>query len=486
MTNVFDKKNITLVLTEECNFRCKYCYMVKKNNKNILSFDVAKKTIDYLFENRDLFPEPESSWDFIGGEPLLEVELIDQIIKYIKLRSYQLNHPWFESSWFSMSSNGSLFGAHNVQELLRKHGRRLEIGMTIDGPEHIHDMERVFVDGRGTHSSVVKNVPLWLKQFSNNNSSTKVTISRNNLPYLAESVLYLFSIGIAQVNANVVFENVWESGDDDLLEQQLNKLGDTMLETGLWKTHSCSFFNDFIGKPLSKENDQNWCGSGHAMVAVDAVGNFYPCVRFLEFSLAKKPAIMMGNIYDGFDTKVRDRFVSIKRSSISPQECMECEVASGCAWCPGFNYDNDEEQAADGIGKRAIHICKMHKARVRANNRYQEKLKEIKDLEGPSVMGCKDGKCESAKTTGKVVGKATKEETSQIKQLFLRREALADLFLLLPEMDTPDGTYEQIIEDTGKTMQAYNDWWDIMSEKYKWESGGSWQINFESGSVSVI
>jgi uncharacterized protein len=459
--------------------------MVKKNCGNRLSFDMAKRIVDYFLEHRDLFPEPSAGWDFIGGEPLLEAELIDQIIKYIKMKSYLLGHPWFEESQFSMSSNGSLFGTPETQELLRKYGKRLEIGMTIDGPEHVHDMERVYADGRGTHGSVVKNVPLWLKQFADPaRSSTKVTISHNNLPYLAESVLYLFSIGMVTVNANVVFENPWEPGDDLLLEQQLDELADAMLAQGLWKTNSCSFFRDSIGKPLSKENDGNWCGSGNAMVAVDAAGNFYPCVRFLGFSLANKPPIMMGNIKDGFDTEVRERFSNITRSVISPPECMECEVATGCAWCPGFNYD-DDPQSTDGIGKRAVHICKMHKARVRANDRYQKRLKELQETEGTCAPVCKDGKCGSEKT-GTVVGRVTKEESDQIKHLFLRREALGDLFSLLPELeDAPSDLYERVLEDTGRTVQEYEAWWAEMSLKYKWKKGGNWQVNFDSHTVST-
>lgn len=482
MKSVYDRKNITVVLTEECNFRCKYCYMVGKNSRKRMSADVARKAVDYFLEHRDLFPEPESSWDFIGGEPLLETELIDLIIKHIKLRSYQLGHPWFERSWFGMSSNGSLFGTEQAQELFRKHGKRLDIGITIDGPAHVHDMERVFPDGSGTHASVLKNIPLWLKRRAYNPGlSTKVTISHDNLQYLTESMLYLFSLGVPVVNANVVFENAWKPGDDAILEQQLNKLGDTMLEQGLWRSHSCSFFTDYIGKPLSAEDDRNWCGCGKHMVAVDSDGVFYPCVRFTGFSLTNKPPITMGNINEGFDPDVRDRFTCIKRSEISPKECMECQVASGCAWCPGFNYDDDKD-CADGIGKRAVYICDMHKARVRANTRYQTRLKEIQESEGgvPFSAICKDGKC--LVTTGKRIGSVTEEEAKRIETLFLRREALADLFLLLPELDVPD-LYERVLEDTGRAVQAYQEWWGDMSAKYGWKTGDGWRVDFESGAV---
>ena len=71
--------------------------------------------------------------------------------------------------------------------------------------------------------------------------------------------------------------------------------------------------------------------------------------------------------------------MALDRSTQSPRECMECEVASGCAWCQGENYD-----AADTptIYQRSTAICKMHKAQVRANNYYWNKLYRKLELAG--------------------------------------------------------------------------------------------------------
>lgn len=72
-------------------------------------------------------------------------------------------------------------------------------------------------------------------------------------------------------------------------------------------------------------------------------------------------------------------FLALDRCTQSTQECIDCEVASGCAWCQGENYD-----AADTptIYQRSTAICKMHKARVRANNYYWNKLFRKLELEG--------------------------------------------------------------------------------------------------------
>lgn len=169
----------------------------------------------------------------------------------------------------------------------------------------------------------------------------------------------------------MVFENVWKEGDDLLFEAQLMNLADEIIDNNLYNDFACSFFNETIGKPLDCTDDnRNWCGAGK-MLAVDASGQFYPCNRFTQFSLREKKARTIGNIYDGIDSDMLRPFLALDRISQSPQECIDCEVASGCAWCQGENYD-----AADTptIYQRSTAICKMHKARVRANNYYWNKL----------------------------------------------------------------------------------------------------------------
>lgn len=71
--------------------------------------------------------------------------------------------------------------------------------------------------------------------------------------------------------------------------------------------------------------------------------------------------------------------MSLDRTTQSPQKCIDCEVASGCAWCQGENYDAAESPT---IFQRSVAICKMHKARVRANNYYWNKLFRVLELEG--------------------------------------------------------------------------------------------------------
>lgn len=380
-------KNITFIVTKDCQLACKYCYLVGKNTKESMSWEVAKKAIDYILDREEEFNQESVIWDFIGGEPFLEIELIDKICDYLKTEMYKRNHHWFGSYRFSFSTNGINYHTDKVQNFIEKNKLHLSIGITIDGTKAKHDLNRIWKtkDGfkpkpeeeKGSYEDVVKNIPLWQSQFPG--MGTKVTISSADLPYIEESVIHLFSLGIHEVNINCVFENVWKDGDDTIFEDQLVRLADQIIDKGLYQDFTCSFFSESIGKPLDKElQNQNWCGAG-LMLAVDANGIFYPCTRFAQYSLREKKAWMIGNVNEGIDKNKIRGFLSLDRCTQSNQECIDCEIASGCAWCQGENFDAADTPTAF---QRSTAICKMHKARVRANNYYWNKLFRKLELEG--------------------------------------------------------------------------------------------------------
>ena len=375
-------KSITFIVTKDCQLACKYCYLVGKNTKERMTWKVAKEAIDYILDRENEFREESVIWDFIGGEPFLEIELVDKICDYLKTEMYRRNHHWFDSYRFSFSTNGINYHTEKVQQFIEKNWTHLSIGITIDGTKRKHDLNRIWKtpemeqgiqpkpeEEKGSYEDVVKNIPLWLEQFPD--AATKVTIASADIPYIKESVLHLYDLGIKEVNINCVFEDVWKEGDDVLFEDQLTELADAIIDGDLYREHTCSFFAEHIGKPMDRERDnQNWCGAGK-MLAVDAAGNFYPCTRFAQYSLRSKPAWVIGNVKDGINQNKLRPFLTLDRTTQSTEECINCEVASGCAWCQGENYDAAETHT---VYQRATAICKMHKARVRANNYYWNKL----------------------------------------------------------------------------------------------------------------
>jgi hypothetical protein len=56
---------------------------------------------------------------------------------------------------------------------------------------------------------------------------------------------------------------------------------------------------------------------------------------------------------------------NITRRTCSTDECFNCPIAAGCAWCSGYNYEEFGTPKS-----RATYICIMHRARALANYYY--------------------------------------------------------------------------------------------------------------------
>lgn len=86
----------------------------------------------------------------------------------------------------------------------------------------------------------------------------------------------------------------------------------------------------------------------------------------------------------------------------------------------------------------------------------------------------------------KIIGRVTVEERDEIQALFERRNGLNELAKIL----TADNAelYERLIKDMGETGTKFQNWWDMMSKKYEWETNdnGHWEIDFDSCEISLV
>ena len=332
-----------------------------------MSFDIAKLAVDRVLSTEEMFPEEKVVWDFIGGEPLLEIELIDMIVEYIEDRLQELKHHWMNNSSIRITTNGLLYCSEKVQKFVRKYKNILDISISIDGNKTKQDLNRIFPNGRGSYDIVLKGVNKWVTQFEN--VATKMVISSDDLPYVFESAVHLLELGVCRLDMNLVVEDIWKEGDDKILEVQLIKFADYVIEHDLYQGRKLFIFEECIGKPFNPSFESNPCGS--MMLSVDSSGNFYTCLRFAEYSLRTKKTRFVGNIKDGINYNLLRPYYVIDELSQSPSKCVDCDVATGCRWCPAENYDSSMTST---VFERSTAICKMHKARVRAKNYFWYKL----------------------------------------------------------------------------------------------------------------
>ena len=108
---------ITFQVTNRCNLSCTYCYQTNKHQQ-VMNLNDAKKMIDLILDDNSLIHKHISPGEkhealcleFIGGEPFLEIELIEQICDYFEQQILQYpDSSWIINHAYNFSSNGTLY-----------------------------------------------------------------------------------------------------------------------------------------------------------------------------------------------------------------------------------------------------------------------------------------------------------------------------------------------------------------------------------------
>lgn len=134
---------LTLELTQECNLRCEYCCygdhypQLRNYSKVTMSLETAKSAIEHYLSRR---PQ-KCRVGFYGGEPLLELELLKEIVLFAEEHARRCG---LEAE-FNMTTNGTLL-TDEIIHFLAKH--RFNVLISLDGPKEVHDRYRVFRNGR--------------------------------------------------------------------------------------------------------------------------------------------------------------------------------------------------------------------------------------------------------------------------------------------------------------------------------------------------
>lgn len=368
-----NKKHIevTFQVTEACSLACTYCYQHNKTPK-VMSLDVAKKYIDVIFNDlKDTHFAIVLS--FIGGEPLLQPELISNIVDYWDYKCIMENINWGKLSRFSICTNGTEYRKEVCQKLISKIGERLSFTVSIDGNKELHDSARIFPDGRGSYDLAIDAATDFEKRY-NIDLGSKMTIAPSNIIFLYPAIKHYLNSGKTEIFANCVYEEGWTYDDATLFYKELKKVADYILEN--CPDIFLSLFEEDYFEPMSETDNQNWCGGNGLMLAADPDGVLYPCLRYMPSSIGDKQEILTcGHIETGIDTSLLKEMQKITRRSQSTDECFYCPIAKGCSWCTAYNYE-----VFGTINKRATFICPMHKARALANVYFWNKYYELKKI----------------------------------------------------------------------------------------------------------
>lgn len=386
--STFNGLNVTINTTEDCNLRCKYCYEMYKKPGNI-NLETAKKFLDWIFDDSDPTGIAEEREDYndglvldlIGGDALMNVDILDDIFKYVQ-------YKWIMSDRFklrgwrsSISSNGTLFINPKVREFCEKWKNHISLGVSIDGCPEIHDKNRIFCDGRGSMKTIMEWWPWYKKNFPINGRETKATCNRDSIPYLYESLKFMHEeLGLRWIHQNFIAEDIGLTEEDlKLLDDQLALCCDYCIE------HKDDLYWSMFGPnfqfPTNERitSAESWykasCGAGQ-MPACSIKGEIWPCFRWLPQSQGDKTKkYCAGSLDKGINKEIFKsvREQATKENCTRDLKCRDCEYESACVWCVAGCF----AEYSDFI--RTTHLCEITKLQCKWAQKYLEKLRELEN-----------------------------------------------------------------------------------------------------------
>lgn len=218
-------RNITFQVTSGCNLRCSYCYEHHKSVER-MSIETGRKVVDYIL---DLYEKNESDFvnqntravvlDFIGGEPLLEAELIEHICDYWFAECYRREIPLAPFTRISFATNGKLWFSPAAQHLFAKYHEMMSVTVSIDGVQELHDKYRVDEHGIGSFSLAWKAFQAGKKDFGW--LTSKMTFVPGSFQYIADSIKMMLDEGCVEIACNYAYEPVYTPEDGRTLYEQM-------------------------------------------------------------------------------------------------------------------------------------------------------------------------------------------------------------------------------------------------------------------------
>jgi len=276
-----------------------------------MSRDVAFAAVKLGMENNK-----SSGLLFYGGEPLLEKQLIYDIVDYTQRIKKETGHIFY----YKITTNGTL-----LDERFIKMAR--DVNMTIsfshDGPAQ--DDNRIFYNGDGSFDVLKDKIPLLLKYLP---YSVAMSVIDPATVHKASSIVkFLFEKGFRYITINLNYSKdaPWTKEHLKVLEDEYKKMAELYLK---WtKAEEKFYLSPFDMKILSHLKGEKYAEDRLQMnrnqPSVAPNGNVFPASRYVD-----DDAFVIGDVFLGIDSDKRKALEEKELIPITP--CLECAIRTRC------------------------------------------------------------------------------------------------------------------------------------------------------------
>lgn len=347
--------NVYIVVTENCNFNCKYCFIserVSANDANkVMTKEVAKASVELLqrtYERQQ--HEYDKTITFYGGEPLLNFTIIKyfmQEVDRVKASSY-----WPTDVKYAIITNGSLL-TKEIISFLRQNGIALSISYDVDKNSHSNRASRT---GQETFDTVHNNIKLCIDEKMP--FSLSITISEDTIRNRESVLQEILSLEPLTIAFNMLIPNLHLTPSSTYYEDATDFMIECfkrLRQKGLYEDRMMRKVQAFIDNKLYL---YDCCASGGNQLVIASDGCIGICHGYLN-----NRKYFSANVFDkDFDFRNSPDFEYWKkRSPVFMSECQECECLGICGGgCPyAADYMHNSIYALDD--RFCIHAKKILK-----------------------------------------------------------------------------------------------------------------------------
>ena len=358
-----------LILTEACNLGCTYCFEYGANAAKSMSKDVARRAVDFLAKACRGRESVEIM--FMGGEPLLQFDLISWVVDYSRSVFSRID----KQVRFSMQTNGVLL-TEDCCRFFREHDVRY--CLSLDGGALSNDRHRKTLGGTGTFQVLAEKMTT-LKRFQHWQGA-RMTIMPDHADRVGDNIQELheelainqFIIGFATHvpwtdDRIAAYAHGLAAAFEYFVEQRVEKHS-RRLRIGLFELGQ-------INEAFTKKKNSGWgCGAGSGRLAVSPDGTFHGCSK-LAWATSGGSAhapLPLGSVGTGFSNP-DNRLKLLNHTSEPRSKCQSCELNNHCS---GGCYAASIADTGD-MYTPADYYCRLMFAQKQVADYARSRLKEL-------------------------------------------------------------------------------------------------------------
>jgi len=353
---------ISFILTDDCNFRCAYCFQTK--SRTYISSSTIEKSARFFYP----YLTPVASVVFFGGEPLMAMDNIKRTVDiFDSLKRVQPK----EISYY-ITTNGSLI----TPEILQFFDRyKFELMLSFDG--FTQETARC-ADSFERCRNLIREIP----KYPGIHFCTNSVFTPENVNTLSATLISIIEDGVNDTLLSISPYHPWGETQLSTLEEQLNVLVDYL--TRYFKVHGIIPVRSFRPSSVPKPVDHRFvCTAGNDRINVDPLGNIWGCHLFYDLVKERKDiedanGYLFGHIDDFIANhqdlypKAMEYYSDLRQDCFFASEkfCFTCEEVEHCGVCPV-----NAAYTTHLIGKIPPHICLLNKIQYLAKIRLHNLIK---------------------------------------------------------------------------------------------------------------